>query len=102
MHADWRQLASDRKQKQIDSIPKEWLISPPPDSILDVLQFPETCGLLTDKEIQITSITDVDSLLHNIASGVWSSVEVTTAFAKRAIIAHQLVGRHATTVSFMD
>jgi len=86
----------------MDSIPKEWIIPPLPDSVLDVSQYPETCGLLTSKDIEITSTTDVDNLLHKIASGAWSSVEVTTAFAKRAIIAHQLVGRHVLVFSFID
>src|SRR5882762_5537830 len=98
MPRDWRQLSSDRKQKQIDSIPKEWLISTPPDSVLDVSHYPEQCGLMTDKDIEITSTTDVDDLLRKLALGTWSSVEVTTAFSKRAIIAHQLVRPHVTII----
>ncbi|KAI0812796.1 general amidase [Irpex lacteus] len=61
------------------SIPKEWLITPPPDTVLDVT------GL------EITNTADVAVLLGKLASAEWSSVEVTTAYYKRAIIAQQLV-----------
>jgi len=43
------------------------------------------------EELEITEIDDVSALLDKLAKGEWSSVEVTTAFYKRAIIAHQLV-----------
>ena len=52
---------------------------------------PEQCGLLTARELEITNTTDVDVLLNKLPTSAWSSVEVTTAFYKRAIIAHQLV-----------
>ena len=57
-------------------------------SVLDV---PATCGLLTPRELKITETTNVDTILQNLRTTEWSSVEVTTAFYKRAIIAHQLV-----------
>lgn len=90
----WKALAADKKQRQLKAIPKDWLVSPPPDSTLDVTGFPETCGLLTAREIEITN-TLVDVLLEKLASGEWTSVDVTTAFYKRAIIAHQLVSQIA-------
>lgn len=90
----WKALAADKKQRQLKSIPKDWLVSLPPDSTLDVTGFPETCGLLNAREIEITN-TLVDVLLEKLASGEWTSVDVTTAFYKRAIIAHQLVSQIA-------
>ncbi|KAH7915795.1 general amidase [Hygrophoropsis aurantiaca] len=95
----WSDLVADKKRRQAESIPKEWLISPPPDTLLDVTAFPETCGLLTAHEIEITN-TLVDVLLRKLASGEWTSVAVTTAFYKRAIIAHQLV--NCLTEIFVD
>ncbi|KAH7931012.1 general amidase [Leucogyrophana mollusca] len=86
----WSELVADKKRRQLESIPQEWLISTPPENVLDVTGYAETCGLLTFQEIQITN-TSVDVLLGKLASGEWSSVAVTTAFYKRAIIAHQLV-----------
>lgn len=90
----WTELAAEKKQRQLKSIPQGWLVSPPPDSTLDVTGFPETCGLLTEREIKITN-TSVDVLLEKLACGEWSAVDVTTAFYKRAIVAHQLVSQFA-------
>ncbi|KIJ68407.1 hypothetical protein HYDPIDRAFT_173143 [Hydnomerulius pinastri MD-312] len=88
----WFDLAADKKQRQQKAIPPEWLITPPPETTLDVTRFPESpeCGLLTPQEIEITN-TDVDVLLKKLASSEWSAVAVVTAFYKRAIISHQLV-----------
>lgn len=87
---DWRELVAEKKQRQEASVPKDWIVTVPPPDVLNVLAFPEECGLLSMKEIEITN-TNVDLLLQKLAAGTWSSVEVTTAFYKRAIIAHQLV-----------
>ena len=87
----WQTLCAERKRKQLESIPKEWLITPAPEEQRNVIDVPELCGLLTDREVQITSTVDVEVLLGKLALGEWSSVEATTAFYKRAIIAQQLV-----------
>ena len=90
----WSHLVAEKKQRQLNSIPQNWLVSPPPDSdsTLDVTGFPETCGLLTTREIEITN-TSTDVLLQKLAGSEWSSVDVTTAFYKRAIVAQQLVSQ---------
>jgi amidase len=88
MPQSWKELALAKKQRQTDAIPKEWQISVS-TSVLDVTSFPAESGLLSPKEAEITN-TDVDVLLLKLATGTWSSVEVTAAFYKRAIIAHQL------------
>ena len=90
MAYNWHELVAEKKRRQLQSVPKEWLISVPTEDVLDVTKYPEGCGLLSAKEVQITK-TGVDILLKRLATGEWSSVEVTTAFSKRAIIAHQLV-----------
>lgn len=90
----WKELTVDKRHRQQSEIPPGWVLKSPPGSdILDVRAFPDSqqCGLLTEREIVITNTTDVDTLLRKLASREWSSVEVTTAFYKRAIIAHQLV-----------
>jgi hypothetical protein len=78
MADNWEDLVADKKHRQLESIPKEWLISAPTEDVLDVTNYPEGYGLLTVKEIQITN-TPVDGLLERLVGG-WSSVEVTTAF----------------------
>ncbi|OCH96445.1 general amidase [Obba rivulosa] len=91
MASDWRELVADKRRRQQESIPKDWLISPPPETALDVTSIPEGCELLSPRELLITNTTDISVLLEKLASAEWTSVEVTTAFYKRAIIAHQLV-----------
>ncbi|KAH9474372.1 Acetamidase [Psilocybe cubensis] len=87
----WKQLIAEKRERQAATIPKEWILTNlPPKEALNVIDFPEKSGLLTDKELEITS-AHVEVLLEKISTGIWSSVEVTTAFSKRAIIAHQLV-----------
>ncbi|TCD60219.1 hypothetical protein EIP91_010541 [Steccherinum ochraceum] len=88
--SNWRALAADKKHRQEAAIPKEWRIPPVPDTQLDVTSVPEKCGLLTEKELEITN-TDVTTLLARLSSAQWSSVEVTLAFYKRAIVAQQVV-----------
>lgn len=91
--SSWKDLVADKRRRQAESIPKRWHITPPPASKLDVISTPEEVGLLTPKEIEITCTTDVSAILQKLANAEWSSVEVTTAYYKRAIIAHQLVSR---------
>ncbi|KAF5386540.1 hypothetical protein D9757_005888 [Collybiopsis confluens] len=87
--SDWRTRCAQRKQAQLDSIPKEWLIQPLPDSQMNMMNIPKDCGLLADRELEITETIDVELILKMLASGEWSSFEVTTAFYKRAIVAQQ-------------
>lgn len=91
MTVDWKELVADKRRRQQETIPKDWLIGCPPDTVLDVTAIPEQCGLLSERELQITNTVDVAVLLQKLHSAEWSAVEVTTAFYKRAIIAHQLV-----------
>ncbi|KAF4612974.1 hypothetical protein D9613_010910 [Agrocybe pediades] len=87
----WSEIVKEKKIRQAATIPKEWILTNlPPKDALNVIDFPKKSGLLSEKENEITN-TEVGTLLQNLASGAWSAVEVTTAFSKRAIIAHQLV-----------
>jgi amidase len=88
---NWKDVVAEKKVRQKATIPHEWIISNlPPTESLNVTEFAEKCDLLSPTEIEITN-SEVDLLLHNLAQGSWSAVAVTTAFAKRAVIAHQLV-----------
>jgi amidase len=91
MSAQWQELVADKKKRQAASIPREWLITPPAEDVLDVTKVPEECELLSTKELEITNTVDVEEILSNLATSKWSSVEVTLAFYKRAIIAQQVV-----------
>ena len=87
----WQELVSEKKQRQFESIPKEWLITPPPETKLVVTDIPATCGLLSQYELEITEEDDVGLVLSKLASGEWASIDVTRAYYKRAIVAQQVV-----------
>ncbi|KAK4701287.1 amidase, partial [Phenoliferia sp. Uapishka_3] len=57
---------------------------------LNVTEIPASCGLLSSRELEITSL-DATAVRDKIASRELSAVDVVTAFGKRAVIAHQLV-----------
>ncbi|KAL3954324.1 hypothetical protein ACCO45_012280 [Purpureocillium lilacinum] len=63
------------------------LISNPPKNVTAV---PRECGILSPGEVEITETYDATALAAAIASKKLTAVAVATAFAKRAIIAHQL------------
>uniref|UniRef100_A0A0W0FGS6 Amidase domain-containing protein n=1 Tax=Moniliophthora roreri TaxID=221103 RepID=A0A0W0FGS6_MONRR len=89
---DWRAIAAGKKARQVASIPKEWLrklSNIPTQNDISVTSYPSYCDLLSEKELNITNY-QVDHLLHQLSRGELSAVEVTTAFCKRAVIAHQL------------
>ncbi|KZV77743.1 general amidase, partial [Peniophora sp. CONT] len=97
---NWQEIAEDKRKRLAALIPKDWLITPPPDDVLDVTSFPLECGLLSEKEIAITEEKDIGVLLAKLASAELSALEVTTAFAKRAMIAQQTV--NCLTEIFID
>lgn len=91
--SNWQDIASARKKQQEDSIPEEWRIERPSLDLFDVTAIPESCGVLSDLELEITDTLDIDVIIDKLARSVWSSVDVTRAFYKRAIVAHQLVSK---------
>lgn len=92
----WKEKVAAKRVTQLNCIPKEWRIS---DSLLKeyrtrtdgVLKVPEECGILSTKELQVTGEYDAVGISEELETGRLSSKEVTTAFCKRAAIAHQLV-----------
>ncbi|KAH7263835.1 amidase signature domain-containing protein [Fusarium tricinctum] len=85
---DWQAIAAEKKSQLEASIPQEWRIKtlPTDDS---VMSFPESSGILTPEELNMTELSATE-LVQDLASGKLSSVAVTTAFCKRAALAHQL------------
>ncbi|KAJ7367028.1 general amidase [Mycena albidolilacea] len=88
--SDWEERCAARKRVQMESIPREWIIEPPPKDQLNVMDVPRQCGLLDSLEMEITETVDVEIILEKLRRAEWSSVQVTTAFYKRAVIAQQL------------
>ncbi|PYH30137.1 general amidase GmdB [Aspergillus neoniger CBS 115656] len=93
---DWRTLVA-RKRKQLDAqIPSEWhltekfLATIPADGRLIEADVVRGSGILSEKELSITENYSATELLDELSKGAVSSVDVTTAFCKRAAIAQQL------------
>ena len=85
----WEKTAAEKKARIAATIPQEWRIKslPTEDSVMG---FPKISGIMSPKEIAITE-SSATELVAKMAAGKLTSVAVTTAFCKRAALAHQLV-----------
>jgi amidase len=94
---DWKVFAARRRQSLLDKIPVEWRLGKDWSSEerskmnQNVLSVPRESGILSERELDITENYDATALVQKLASGEFSSYEVTLAFSKRAAIAHQVV-----------
>jgi amidase len=109
--ADWQTKVAHKQQQCRDAIPREWQVPPEVLKLLDLpldkkpnrlidLDVVRKTGILSDRELAITEKYTVRELLAELASGHVTSVEVTTAFSKRAAIAQQLTS--CLTETFFD
>jgi amidase len=92
MAVAYEETGRQKRALQAASIPPEWRLKeiPPVTDVMDALDFIRKSDLLSPKELEITETTDANVLLEGIASRKLSSVDVVTAFSKRAALAHQL------------
>ena len=97
----WKDLVDRKRANRESNIPAEWRV---PDAIaakvsptarLSAFDLLAESAILTPREIEITEHYDATQLLELMASKRISSTEVTSAFCKRAAVAHQLVCRDA-------
>lgn len=94
---DWRIAVAEKRKKLEKLIPSEWRLSEDviashkANGKLIEANVPRTCSFVSEAEIQITENFTATQLLQKLAAGDLSSLEVTTAFCKRAAIAQQLV-----------
>jgi amidase len=95
--ATWEEIVKEKREKRFASIPAEWRLS---SEITDgihaeaqsgVLDVPESCGILSAKDLDITGNHDAVALLAKMKAKELTSYDVTLAFCKRAAIAQQLV-----------
>ncbi|CUM68160.1 uncharacterized protein PRCAT00005877001 [Priceomyces carsonii] len=90
---DWKAKVANKRESL--KIPSQWRLDSRyldlinESSTVSVTNVPRECGILTQKELEITEIK-ASCLLKLLISGKLSSYEVTLAFCKRAAIAHQL------------
>lgn len=103
--SSWKQIAAAKQQARLDQIPTAWRL---PASALadaneksgaDLRSIPASSGILTPQELAITEAA-VAEILAKLQSRTWTSEAVTTAFCKRAAIAHQLT--NCLTELFFD
>ncbi len=85
----WDKIAEDKKARIAASIPEEWRIKSIPTEV-SMMDYPKKSGILSAEELTITESSATD-LVAQLATGKLTSVAVTTAFCKRAALAHQLV-----------
>ncbi|KAH4896320.1 amidase [Parastagonospora nodorum] len=98
----WQEKAAAKQQSSLNKIPKQWRL---PAAVTETLQkplaehsnrileldIPRKSGIMSDKEIEITENFTVEELLNKLRDGVFSALEVTLAFSKRAALAQQLL-----------
>ncbi|CAF2766910.1 unnamed protein product [Rotaria sp. Silwood2] len=89
----WEEKAIQKRSSFFNLIPQEWRLA---ESILksipkDCTVIPSQCGILSELDLEMTEIDDIDKLAGYIVNDKYSAVQVTDAYYKRAAIAHQLV-----------
>ncbi|KAH5707320.1 hypothetical protein HBI81_243660 [Parastagonospora nodorum] len=92
-----KELAKSKRESVADLIPKDWILPAALTSqytetpTLNVLDVPRTCGLLTVQELHIAEDYDATALVQLMSTAKLKSINVVTAFCKRAAIAQQCV-----------
>lgn len=90
----WQDLVAEKRRECAQKIPREWTLSAEqlsvPPRLLEY-DLPRRCGLLSELELDLTENFTAEQLLVKLASGNVRSLDVTTAFCKRAAIAQQVV-----------
>lgn len=90
--SSWQEIGLQKRSLRDSLIPEAWKIEkrdyPSGSNVLDL---PETFGILASEEVEITSKYDAVDIVGLIKEGKYSAEAVTTAFCKRAAIAQQLV-----------
>ena len=89
----WQAISASKRKERDAKIPVEWKLpaGSVPKGTRNLLAVPGTCGILSPREIRLTEDYDAVGLTRLIREEASSSVEIVTAFCKRAAIAHQLV-----------
>ncbi|KAF3490850.1 acetamidase [Arthroderma uncinatum] len=91
MGQSYKEISAIARKRRDDAISAFWSIPDIKDDELpqDLRSYPQTSGLLAADELAIVN-TDATELLEKIREGRLSSVTITTAFCKAAIIAQKL------------
>lgn len=83
MAQSWQEKAHAKREQRAASIPEAWRLSALPSSEeVNVTHVPRTCGLMTQKELEITEDYDATALAQALACQRLSAQDVTVAFCK--------------------
>lgn len=92
MGQHYQEIAAIAQKRREDAIPKEYLL--PTESLKDLPRnlttIPKASKHFTVEELEIIE-TEAEDILLKIKNQIWTSVQVTKAFCKASIVAHQLV-----------
>lgn len=92
-NSGWQEIATKKQAERDALLPSKWRLDMSKyQSRNNLLTVPIDCGILSDKQIDITSNYDAVDLIARMRDGTFSVEEVVTAFCARAAIAQQLVG----------
>jgi len=96
MTEDWKTLVLKKQAEVSSQIPPAWRLPAEYTDISEttnrnVLDIPRRCGILSQKQLDITENYDATSLLQKMHRRELSAYEVTEAFCIRAAVAQQLV-----------
>ena len=92
MGQNYKEIAAIALKRREDAIPKDLLL---PESALtnlprNLTTVPKSSGHFTPEELEIIE-TNAEDILVKIKNKIWTSLEVTKAFIKAAVVAQQLV-----------
>lgn len=104
--SDWQDLAKAHRDKQYNSIPKDWRLTKDrldeltgqgteDEGRLIKLDAVRRSNILSETELDITENYTASQILDELKVGKLTSVDVVLAFSKRAAVAQQLVSLHA-------
>ncbi|CAG8981732.1 hypothetical protein HYALB_00013431 [Hymenoscyphus albidus] len=91
MGQHYKEIAAIAQKRREDAIPKEYLL---PDEVMKGLPrnltgIPRTSKHFSVEELEIVE-SEAEDILFKIKNGIWTAVEVTKAFCKASVVAHQL------------
>jgi len=98
---DWQKVAARRSKEIYEDIPNDYLVSPILLKGLNLTNLTHNSGILTLRELSIINLS-ATILLDRIRNGIFTAVEVTTAFCKSAAVAHQAVCVNTTMFNFIN
>ncbi|KAG4032829.1 hypothetical protein MFRU_006g02920 [Monilinia fructicola] len=87
----YKEIAKIAQKRRAGALPIEYLL--PEESLKNLPQnvtnVPRSSGHFTHDELEIIE-TNAEDILQKVRERIWTSVEVTKAFSKAAVVAHQL------------